>query len=140
MASYQRLEIIGHLGQDPELKKYKDQDCCKFSVATSESFMKNGTKFEKTEWHRVTVWEKNALHCAKYLKVGSKVFVEGKLETTKYNKDGVDHYSTQVIAFKVLFLDSKTESKTKEQGTPSNAPAPENEMPQEEPDWSQIPF
>ncbi len=139
MASYNRVEIIGHLGKDPELKKIGDQEVCKFSVATSESFMKNGSKFEKTEWHRVSIWGKSAANCAKYLKTGSKVFLEGKLETSKYNKNGVDHYSTQIVAFRVLFLD------TKKEGSPQDAPP---ESPNEynvreseaEPDFSEIPF
>lgn len=136
MASYNRVEIIGHLGKTPELKKIGDQEVCKFSVATSESFMKNGTKYEKTEWHRVSIWGKSAANCAKFLKTGSKVFLEGKLETSKYVKDGVDHYSTQIVAFRVLFLDSKKEDS-------QNAPQPPNDtnvQTEEEPDFSQIPF
>lgn len=134
MASYQRIQIIGNLGKDPELKKLSDQEVCKFAVATSEIFMKNGTKFEETEWHRVTVWGKTASNCAKYLKKGSKVFLEGKLKTSKYNKDGVDHYSTQVIAFRVMFLD------TKKEGSPENVSLPQEKIQETETDWSEIPF
>lgn len=132
MASHQRFECIGHLGKDPEFKKIKDQEFCKFPVATSESFMKDGQKFEKTEWHRVTVWGKSAANCAKYLKTGSKVFLEGKLQTSKYNKDGIDHYSTEIIAFRVLFLDTKKEGS-------SNVPA-QQEAQEPEPNFDEIPF
>ncbi len=134
MASLNKCEILGNLGKDPELKKIKDQEVCKFPVATTETFLKNGTKYEKTEWHRVSVWGKSAANCAKYLKKGSKVFVEGKMETSKYTKDGVDHYSTQIVGFRVLFLD------TKKEGCPDAPPQPPNDQNAQEPDWDAIPF
>ena len=100
-----KVQIIGNLGGDPELKNINGNPVCNLSVATSERWTdKQGQKQEKTEWHRVTVWGKTAENCAKYLAKGKKVYVEGKLQTRKWEKDGQDHYSTDVVAFNVIFL------------------------------------
>ncbi len=108
--SVNKAILIGNLGADPELKHTGSGTAvCTLSVATTDKRKdQNGDWIEQTEWHKVNVWAKVAENCAKYLKKGSKVYVEGKLGTRKWeNKDGVTMYSTEITAFVVDFLDSK---------------------------------
>ena len=109
MAGLNKVLIIGNLGRDVELKYSQSGTAVgRLAVATSDSWTDaQGQKQEKTEWHNVTVFQKLAENCEKYLKKGSKVFVEGKLQTDSYDKDGQTHYSTKIIANVVQFLDSK---------------------------------
>jgi single-strand DNA-binding protein len=109
MAGLNKCMIIGNLGRDVELK-YSQSGVAvgRIAVATSDSWTDaQGQKQEKTEWYNVTVFGKTAENCEKYLKKGSKVFVEGKLQTDSYDKEGQTHYSTKIIANVVQFLDSK---------------------------------
>jgi single-strand DNA-binding protein len=107
--SVNKVIIIGNLGRDPELNHTKSgTPVCNLSVATSS---KKGGE-EVTEWHRVTCWEKTAEHCAKYLSKGRQVYVEGRLQTRKWEKDGQDHYTTEIVAWSVQFLGSKGGSKS----------------------------
>lgn len=105
-----KVLLIGHLGADPEVRYTQSGTAvANFSVATNEKWKdKNGEKQEHTEWHRVVVWDKLAENCAEYLHKGSKVHVEGKNQTRKWqDKDGTDRWSTEVVARSVIFLDSK---------------------------------
>lgn len=100
--------IIGHLGADPELKALTSGPVCNFSVATSETWVKDGEKHERTEWHRIVVWGKRAEVCAKYLTKGSQVAIEGKLQTRSWEgQDGHKKYTTEIVAEHVEFLDRK---------------------------------
>ena len=109
MAGLNKCMIIGNLGRDVELKYSQSGTAVgRLAVATSDSWTDaQGQKQEKTEWHNVTVFQKLAENCEKYLKKGSKVYVEGKLQTDSYEKEGQTHYSTKIIANVVQFLDSK---------------------------------
>jgi len=109
MYGLNKATIIGHLGADPELRYTENNTpVVSFSVATNESYKDaQGQLVEKSEWHRVTAWRKLAEVMAEHLHKGSKVYIEGKLETRKYTKDGQDHYSTQIVASEFMFLDSK---------------------------------
>jgi single-strand DNA-binding protein len=82
-----------------------------FSLATDESYKgKDGQKVEKTEWHKVVVWGKQAEFCGKYLSKGRLAYVEGKLETRKWtDKDGVEKYTTEIKADRVMGMDSRPE-------------------------------
>ena len=103
--------IIGNLGADPEVRATPNgMSMAKFSVATSEKWKdkKTGEMNEKTEWHRVTVFVPSAESCGQYLSKGSKVYVEGKIETSEYEKDGETRYSTGIIGQRVQFLDSRS--------------------------------
>lgn len=100
-----KVMFIGHLGGDPELKDVGGQALCKFSLASTEKWMgKDGNKQERVEWIRVSVWGKTAENCAKYLTKGKLAYVEGKLQTSSYDKDGQKHYSTELVARDVRFL------------------------------------
>lgn len=110
MSSMQKVLLIGNLGQDPSSRYFQDGTAvCNFSVATSEKWTDkaSGEKKEKTEWHRVTAFRKLAEICSQYLKKGSKVYVEGKLQTRSYDKDGQTVYVTEIIADTVQMLDSR---------------------------------
>ena len=106
MRGVNKVILIGTLGKDPETKYFQDGTAvCNFSVATSESWKdKQGQRQEKTEWHRVTVFRKLAEICGQYLSKGSKVYLEGKLQTRSYEKNGQTLYVTEIVAEEVQFL------------------------------------
>src|SRR5258708_22935643 len=108
MGSINKVILIGNLGADPELKYTpSSRPLCNLRVATTEVFKdKTGVKQEKTEWHRVTVWGDQAENCSKYLSKGRSVYIEGKLQTRSYEKEGQKHYATDVVADRVVFLGS----------------------------------
>jgi len=99
-----RVMLLGNLGADPELKVTQGgQAVLKMRLATTESYLdKNNTRQERTEWHRVTMWGRRAEALAKFLQKGERIFVEGRLQTSSYEKDGEKRYSTEVIATNVI--------------------------------------
>lgn len=109
MASINKVILIGNLGRDPEVFG----TTTKFSVATTSSWKdKNtGEKKEETEWHRVVAFAKLGEICAQYLTKGSQVYIEGRLKTTKWEKDGVERYSTDVIADTMQMLGSRDKAR-----------------------------
>ena len=114
MASLNRVQIIGNLGRDPELRYTQSGDpVCSFSVAATESWTdKAGQKQERTEWFNVTVFGKRAKTAADYLAKGRQVYVEGKLQTDEWtDKDGGKRRSVKVIAQNIVFLGSKGEKR-----------------------------
>jgi single-strand DNA-binding protein len=108
MGSVNKVILIGNLGADPELKYTPSQrPLCNLRIATTEVYKdKSGQRQEKTEWHRVTVWGEQAENCNKYLAKGRSVYVEGRLQTRSYDKDGQKHYATDIVADRVVFLGS----------------------------------
>jgi len=110
MAGVNRVTLVGHLGADPDVQTLQSgQTVCKMSLATSESWKdkETGERKEKTEWHRLVAWGKQAELCAKYLAKGKQIFVEGKLQTRSYEKDGVKRWSTEIVVSEVQFLGAK---------------------------------
>lgn len=102
MSSLNKVQIIGNLGADPEVKSFQDGGkVCNLSVATTEKWTdkQSGEKRERTEWHRVTIRSDGIIGVAeKYLRKGSKVYLEGQLETRKWqDQSGNDRYSTEVV-------------------------------------------
>ena len=107
MAGVNKVIIVGNLGQDPEIRYMPDGTAvANFSVATSDEWKdkQTGEKKERTEWHRIVVWRQLAEVCGKYLTKGRQVYVEGKLQTRSWEKDGVTRYTTEIIASTVQFL------------------------------------
>ncbi|WP_420208473.1 single-stranded DNA-binding protein [Candidatus Electronema sp. JC] len=105
-----KVILIGNLGGDPELKYVQDGTAvATFNVATSERWKgQDGQMKEQTEWHRVVAWRRLAETCNEYLHKGSKVYIEGKLQTRKWqDKDGHDRWTTEVVARDVQFLTPK---------------------------------
>lgn len=100
MAGINKVILVGNLGNDVEMKYTTDgRAIANLSIATSDNWTdrNTGQKQEKTEWHRVSIFGKLAEIANQYLHKGSKVYVEGKLQTTKYTKDGVERYSTSIM-------------------------------------------
>jgi single-strand DNA-binding protein len=100
--SVNKVILVGNLGKDPETRRLQSGDpVVNLSIATSESWRdkSSGERKEKTEWHRVVIFNKNLAEVAeKYLRKGSKVYIEGSLQTRKWSdKDGVEKYSTEVV-------------------------------------------
>lgn len=130
-----KVMLIGNLGSDPELKQLNnDLKVASFSVATTEKIKdKAGAVQDRTEWHRISVWNKQAENCAKYLAKGSKVFIEGKIRTNTYEKDGEKRYSTEIMAQNVTFLTPRSESSQPQTAQQPQFPTPPDDM-------SDIPF
>ena len=112
MSSLNKAMIIGNVGKDPELKYGSSgMAVSTFSVATSSKWKdKEGNQQHKTEWHNVTAFDKLAEIVGQYIKKGSKVYIEGKLQTDQWEKDGVKHYSTKIIASQMVMLGGKNET------------------------------
>ena len=106
MGSVNKVILVGNLAADPELKYTpSSRPLCNLRIATTEVFKdKSGQRQEKTEWHRVIVWGDQAENCSKYLAKGRPVYIEGRLQTRSYDKDGQKHYVTDVVADRVVFL------------------------------------
>jgi single-strand DNA-binding protein len=99
--------LIGNLGQDPETRFTQDGTCvCNIRVATTERYKdRNGQQQERTEWHRVVLWGRLGEIANQYLKKGSRVFIEGRIETRKWqDKEGQDRYTTEIRASEMKML------------------------------------
>ena len=110
MASVNKVIIIGNLGRDPETRYMPDGGAItNISVATTDKWKdKQGEMQEKTEWHRVAFFGKLAEIAGEYLKKGSQVYVEGRLQTRKWqDKDGQDKYTTEIVANQMQMLGSR---------------------------------
>ena len=132
--SVNKVIVVGNLGRDPEIRRTQANDAIvNLSVATSESWRdkQTGDRREKTEWHRVVIFNENLAKVAEnYLRKGSKVYLEGQLQTRKYtDKDGAEKYSTEVVLSRfrgeLVLLDSR--------GDRENAPARNGGMTHEAP-------
>jgi single-strand DNA-binding protein len=105
-----KVQLIGHLGQDPEIKSIESgRKVVNISIATNESYKNaKGEKVTETQWHNVVAWGKTAEIIEKYLKKGSEVAVEGRLVNKNYvDKQGVKKYVTEVLVNEILLLGSK---------------------------------
>ncbi len=105
-----KVILIGNLGKDPEVKFFPNGDAfCNCTLATSENWTdkQSGEKKERTEWHNVVFTKKLAEIVGQYLKKGSKVYVEGSLRTRKWEKDGQDRYTTEIVVQDMQMLDGK---------------------------------
>ena len=108
--SINKVILIGTLGRDPEMRFMPNGNAvCSMSLATDEGYKdKNtGQMVDKTEWHRVEAFGRLAEIIGEYLKKGSKCYIEGRLRTDEYEKDGIKRYSTKIIANEMTMLDSK---------------------------------
>ena len=110
MASVNKVILVGNLGRDPETRYMPDGAAItNFSIATTEQWKdKAGEKQEKTEWHRISTFQRLAEIAGEYLKKGSQVYIEGRLQTRKWtDKDGVEKFTTEIIADKMQMLGSR---------------------------------
>jgi single-strand DNA-binding protein len=107
MASVNKVILVGNLGRDPEVRFMPNGEAvCNFSIATTDSWKdKAGAKQEKTEWHNIVMYRKLAEIAGEYLKKGRPVYVEGRLQTRKWQtKEGQDRYTTEIIADQMQML------------------------------------
>jgi single-strand DNA-binding protein len=149
-----KVMLIGNLGNDPEIRYAKSGSAiANISIATTEGRKNQSGDWEDhTEWHRVVFFGKQAETCKDYLRKGSKVFVEGRIQTNTWeDKDGKKNYSTEVVGYSMLMLDSKGSGQGGGggysggqgggqgggQSQSNNAPQPPSNMPQGEDD---LPF
>jgi single-strand DNA-binding protein len=126
MAGLNKVMIIGNLGADPEMKYMSDGTAMtRFNVAVSRAFTnQSGERREETEWFKVVAWRKTAEICSQYLQKGSKVYVEGRLQTRSWDTpEGEKRYMTEVVADTVQFLDRAGQGPLGEEREPSFARA-----------------
>lgn len=125
---YNKAQIIGRLGQDPEVRYTKDQKAiANLSVATTETWKdrQSGERKEKTEWHRVVLFGKTAETARDYLKKGVLVLFEGPIRTRKWqSQDGQDHYTTEIHADLMKIMSSNKSSDSSSNSTSQNPLAP----------------
>jgi single-strand DNA-binding protein len=134
--SLNKVQLIGNLGRDPELK-YTSAGVAvaTFSIATSDSWKdQEGNIQERTEWHNIVAWRKLAEICGEWLKKGKRVYIEGKLQTRTYEKDGVKKYMTEIVADQLIMLDGgggqrSTNGGGAEAPAADAAPAKEDDLP-----------
>lgn len=115
MSSLNKAMIIGRLGQDPEVRYTQSNTAvANMSIATSERYKDSmGEWKERTEWHKVVAWGRTAEICQEYLKKGSQVYIEGPIQTRKWeDKDGQTRYTTEIKALTMTMLDSKSDGNT----------------------------
>ncbi len=142
--SVNKVILIGTLGRDPEMRFLPNGNAvCNLNIATNEGYKdKNtGQQVEKTEWHRISAFGRLAEVMGEYLKKGSKCYIEGKLETREYEKDGIKRYSTSIIANEMTMLDSRQQDSGSIGGytapAPQQAPAAPYGQPQAQPAQAQ---
>jgi single-strand DNA-binding protein len=135
--SINKIILIGNLGQDPELR-YTSSGVAvaSFSMATSESWKdQDGNAQEKTQWHKLVAWRKLAEIVGEYLKKGSKVYVEGRIQYRSYDdKNGVKRDITEIVVDQMLMLDSKGASHTNASSAGSAAPSLQQPVEESGPD------
>ncbi len=111
MASVNKCIFIGNLGRDPEIRYMPSGDAmANFSIACTDSFKdKSGAKQERTEWVRIVMFGKQAEIAGEYLKKGSSVYIEGRMQTRKWtNKEGQDQYTTEIVADRMQMLGGRS--------------------------------
>lgn len=122
MASVNKVILVGNLGRDPEVRYMPNGDAvANFSIATTETWKdKNGMRQEKTEWHNIAMYRRLAEIAGEYLKKGSSVYVEGRLQTRKWqDKNGQDRYTTEIICDQMQMLGGKNGGTSNYDSTPS---------------------
>jgi single-strand DNA-binding protein len=111
--SLNKVQLIGYLGADPDVKYTQDKEpIVNLNIATNEKYKKGDETITNTEWHRVTFFGSPAKFAAEYLKKGRLVYIEGRLKTDKYDKNGETKYTTYVKGSVLEALDSKSDSKS----------------------------
>ena len=117
--SVNKVVLVGNLGKDPEMRYMPNGNAvANLTLATTESWKdkQTGERQEKTEWHRLTVFNRLGEMCGEYLKKGAKIYVEGKLQTRKWQgQDGQDRYTTEIVVDEIQMMDSRNP-------TPGQAP------------------
>jgi single-strand DNA-binding protein len=133
MSGINKVILIGRTGADPEVRRLDNGTAyASISLATSEVYIdKNtGERDEKTEWHRVMLWRGKAEVAEKYVKKGDMLYIEGKLRTRRWEKDGVTKYATEVVADNMTMLSTRgTGEKPVDTITEEDAPPERDDLP-----------
>jgi len=142
MAGVNKVILIGNLGKDPEVRHLEGgATVCNFPLATTETYKdKTGTRQEQTEWHNIVLWRGLADVAEKYLKKGSQIYLEGKLRTRSWEKEGVKRYTTEIVGESFTMLGrpkSHDENSNQEQ---QQNPQQQNQQPINEPGADDLPF
>ena len=139
-----KVQIIGRVGKDPEVRYTTNGDAiANFTVATSERYKdkQTGEAVEKTEWHNVSAFRRLGEIVGEYVRKGSLIYIEGKIQTRKYEKDGVTHYATGIVASEMKMLGSKDGGQQQQgQPRPQNKSAPPQSSGSGFDDLDDIPF
>lgn len=115
--SVNKAIILGRLGKDPEIRYLTDgRATCSFSVATSERWKdKGGQQQERTEWHEIVAYERLAEICSEFLHKGREVYIEGRIRSRSWEKEGVKHYKTEIVVRELALIGgNKTQENTGE--------------------------
>lgn len=132
-----KVILVGTCGQDPEVRYMPNGNAVtNLSLATSESWTdkQTGQKVEKTEWHRVSMFGKVAEIAGEYLRKGSQVYIEGKLQTREWEKDGIKRYTTEIVVDMqgtMQLLGGRPQNGGSQQGSSNAAPQPQQQRPQQ---------
>ncbi len=129
MAGLNKVMLIGNLGKDPEIRYTQSgQAVVNFSIATSRQWKDKDGEFRKeTEWHKIIAWGKLAEICDQYLVKGKQVYIEGRIQTRKWeDRDGVTRYTTEIVADQMLMLGSKGDTYSEDKRTTEPARKTEN--------------
>ena len=136
MSGVNKVILVGRLGRDPEVRHLENGAAvANFSIATSETYKdrNTGERREQTEWHNIVLWRGLADVAERYLKKGDMIYVEGKLRTRSWEKDGVTRYTTDVVGDNMTMLSGRSDGQPQNQGSyqepaaassPSPAPSP----------------
>ena len=138
MASVNKAILIGNLGADPELRYTPSGSAvANFNIATTEKWKdKDGQSQERTEWHRIILWNRQAEIAKEYLRKGSPVYIEGRIQNRSYeDKDGIKRYVTEIVAQRMQFLGGRSEPGPS--SGPSEPPPPPDNLDNEDDD---LPF
>lgn len=139
MSGVNKVILVGNLGQDPEIRYLQNGDAvANFSIATSEKWKdkNSGETKEATEWHRCVAWRKQAETIGQYAQKGSKLYVEGKLQTRKWEQDGQTKYSTEIQVNQFQFLSPRSGGG----GAPQQQAPQQHQAPQQDSFKDDIPF
>ena len=143
--SVNKVVLVGNLGKDPEMRYMPNGNAvANLTLATTESWKdkQSGERKEKTEWHRLTVFNRLGEMCGEYLKKGAKIYAEGKLQTRKWQgQDGQDRYTTEVVVSEIQMMDSRNQGQGQGQFQ-NNAPqqgAPAQQGAQTQQSWGNAP-
>jgi len=124
--SINHVTLLGRVGKDPEIKQFdSDNSKASFSLATSERgyTAKNGTLVpERTEWHNIVCWKGLATLADKYIRKGNHLYIEGKITTRSWEKDGTKHYMTEIVADKIELLGGKEKERDPFEDPPQGEP------------------
>ena len=110
--SVNKVTLLGNLGKDPEYKVISSGvGVCSFSLATTDRIKNQSGEYEdRTEWHNIECWRGLADTCSKYLKKGSKIYLEGRLKTDSYERDGVTRYMTRIVMSEMVMLSGRDQA------------------------------